>query len=281
MTIKNIENYKLPSKEDILENKVNWSIDPEKTILLIHDMQNYFVNFYGDSDLIKEVSKNIVRIKKYCKENGIPVIYTAQPANQPKEKRALLTDFWGEGLKDEEDQKIIELLKPEKEDIVLTKWRYSAFIKTNLLDLFAENNKDTLIITGVYGHIGIATTSCDAFMNDIKSFVVSDAIADFSLKDHIDGLNYVSQRCGVVKSTSQIIKNTNDYKELITKIIGETTPIEKIDLNTNLLEQGLDSIRVMMVTEKLREFKKDINFMDLITKPTINEWNNILIGKEN
>lgn len=187
----------------------------------------------------------------------------------------------GEGLKDEEDQKIIELLKPEKEDIVLTKWRYSAFIKTNLLDLFAENNKDTLIITGVYGHIGIATTSCDAFMNDIKSFVVSDAIADFSLKDHIDGLNYVSQRCGVVKSTSQIIKNTNDYKELITKIIGETTPIEKIDLNTNLLEQGLDSIRVMMVTEKLREFKKDINFMDLLTKPTINEWNNILIGKEN
>lgn len=46
-------------------------------------MQNYFINFYGeDSLLIQDVINNIVRLKTWCKENHIPVFYTAQPAEQ-------------------------------------------------------------------------------------------------------------------------------------------------------------------------------------------------------
>ena len=146
MAIPSLSGYPLPKA--IPENRVNWSVDPQRAVLLIHDMQQYFINFYDvDSELVQTLTRNIQAIKQTCIDAGIPVVYTAQPGDQKQEDRALLTDFWGPGLKaDESITRIFPALAPTDQDIVYTKWRYSAFQRTPLKSMMDETGRDQLII---------------------------------------------------------------------------------------------------------------------------------------
>lgn len=207
MAIPAISSYKMPKESNLPKNKVGWKVDPNKSVLLIHDMQQYFIDYYEkDSSLVREMIANIKAIRKQCDELDIPVVYTAQSGNQNPEDRALLTDFWGTGLKDDPNvTKVIDELAPGKADIILKKWRYSAFKKSNLLEMMNEQGRDQLIICGVYAHIGCLMTAGEAFMSDIKPFFIADAVADFTQEEHEMAINYVAGRCGAVYSTAQIM----------------------------------------------------------------------------
>nr|WP_295970129.1 isochorismatase family protein [uncultured Bacillus sp.] len=78
-------------------------MEPERSVLLIHDMQQYFLNaFVPNQSPLTELVQNIQVLWERCTELEIPIVYTAQPGNQKQEDRALLTDFWGPGLADDE-----------------------------------------------------------------------------------------------------------------------------------------------------------------------------------
>lgn len=207
MSIRKIESYHLPLKQDYPEAKVDWKIDKQRAALLIHDMQDYFINFYGEeSPLIQIVMHNISKLKVWCVQNDIPVYYTAQPAKQDNQDRALLNDMWGAGLTAYPEQAdIVKQLAPTKHDLVLTKWRYSAFYRSDLEQLLKQEQRDQLIICGVYAHIGVLQTAAEAFMNGIKPFVIADSVADFSLKDHLFALQYVQRNLGVVHHVNQLV----------------------------------------------------------------------------
>lgn len=207
MAIPKIQSYPLPFNQDYPAAKVNWKIEKNRAALLIHDMQDYFINFYGDdSPLIQNVINNIAQMKAWCVENNIPVFYTAQPAEQKNEDRALLNDMWGPGLTAYPEQaEIVKKLAPNSQDHLLTKWRYSAFYNSDLKKILKDTQKDQLIICGVYAHIGVLQTAAEAFMNGIQPFVVGDSVADFSLKDHLFALQYVQRNLGVVENAERVI----------------------------------------------------------------------------
>lgn len=99
MAIPKLTAYALPTVADLPTNKVNWAFEPERAALLIHDMQEYFLNFWGEnSPMMAQVVANIARLRDYCKVHNIPVYYTAQPKEQSDDDRALLNDMWGPGL---------------------------------------------------------------------------------------------------------------------------------------------------------------------------------------
>lgn len=90
---------------------------------------------------------------------------------------------------------------PEEDDIIITKWRYSAFENTQLKDLIKKLGKDQIIITGIYAHIACLMTSVVASMKNIKPFIVSDAIGEFSQVKHKMALEYISQLSGMIINT--------------------------------------------------------------------------------
>lgn len=277
MAIPTIAGYALPDRADYPVNKTQWQIDPARAVLLIHDMQEYFVNFFaaGESPM-QQIVANIQRLKHLAREAGIPVVYTAQPANQDPEERALLTDFWGPGL--QEETAIIEALAPDQDDIEYVKWRYSAFKKTPLHQFMQQQGKDQLLICGVYGHIGILSTALEAFMLDIKPFVVADAIADFSRQDHIHTLHYLAGRAASVHGLQDVeqalaVKQSLTLEQMC-QDVAETLSLdpEEVDVHENLLFLGLDSIRAMMLLEKWRQHGVTLTFAELIEKVTLQEW---------
>ena len=153
------------------------------------------------------ITHNITHLRKKSKELGIPIAYSAQPGGMTEEQRGLLKDFWGSGMKGEpDDRNVVAELAPRPEDWLLTKWRYSAFFRSDLLEKMQKSGRDQLIITGVYAHVGIIATAIDAFTNDIKPFLIADATADFSEELHRSTLKYASQRCAFVTSVERAFK---------------------------------------------------------------------------
>ena len=207
MAIPKLQAYALPESHDIPKNKVDWAFEPQRAALLIHDMQDYFVSFWGENcPMMEQVIANIAALRDYCKQHNIPVYYTAQPKEQSDEDRALLNDMWGPGLtRSPEQQKVVDRLTPDADDTVLVKWRYSAFHRSPLEQMLKESGRNQLIITGVYAHIGCMTTATDAFMRDIKPFMVADALADFSRDEHLMSLKYVAGRSGRVVMTEELL----------------------------------------------------------------------------
>lgn len=201
-----IQRYSLPRADELPPARVTWRPSRSRAALLIHDMQRYFLNaFAPDADQIVHAIANIDMLRKQCAQLGIPVIYTAQPGEQDARDRGLQRDFWGPGMGSTfEHEAVVDTLKPEPHDIVLTKWRYSAFQRTNLEAVLRARGRDQLLITGVYGHIGCMLTAAEAFMRDIQPFLVADAVADFSREKHDMALSYVAERCAVPITAAQL-----------------------------------------------------------------------------
>ena len=280
MAIPKIASYKIPQSETFPENTVDWKIDPKKAVVLVHDLQTYFLNFFDKTKSpVPELLENVRQVLDNARAANIPVVYTAQPANQEPNERALLTDFWGAGLTQDTD--IVLEVSPQAGDIQYTKWRYSAFKKTPLLQWMQEEQRDQLIIVGVYGHIGILSTALDAFMLDIKPFVIGDAIADFSEEDHLHTLKYVAGRSGCVKSVNEFIKTMKSSDsssalslESMRKDVADILDVDldEVDVDENLIFLGLDSIRVMTLHSRWKALGFNVELAEMVALHTIKDW---------
>ncbi|GLU50206.1 isochorismatase family protein [Nocardiopsis ansamitocini] len=203
MTLPRIDAYPMPAEEEIPKNHADWRLDGDRCVLLIHDMQRYFLDaFRADAEPVPTLVDNIRSLRERCVERGVPTIYTTQPGSQEPWERGLLQDFWGRGLSDEPAHTaVIADLAPREEDTVVTKRRYSAFANTGLSATMGRLGRDQLVVCGVYAHIGVLMTACDAFMRDVEPFIVADAVADFSAEDHSMALTYATRRCAMAVST--------------------------------------------------------------------------------
>ncbi|CDI94963.1 phenazine biosynthesis protein PhzD [Pseudomonas aeruginosa PA38182] len=50
---------------------------------------------------------------------------------------------------------VVEELAPGPDDWLLTKWRYSAFFHSDLLQRMRAAGRDQLVLCGVYAHVGV------------------------------------------------------------------------------------------------------------------------------
>jgi isochorismate hydrolase len=203
MGIPAIPPYPLPAEPPA--NVVDWTIDPDRAVLLIHDMQRYFVRPFHDQLAVPLVD-NIAGVLDRCRAVDVPVAYTAQPGGMTVEQRGLLKDFWGPGMTVEPaDREFVEPLAPRPGDRVYTKWRYSAFFASDLLADLRALRRDQLILCGVYAHIGVLMTAVDAYSNDVAPFLVADATADFTAEYHRLALDYAARNCAVVCTAKEVL----------------------------------------------------------------------------
>ncbi len=206
MSLPQVANYSLPSLHELPPSRVAWTVSAKRAVLLVHDMQQYFVRPFGSShDAFTEATSNIRALISSCKAQGVPVVYTAQNGSQDQLLRGLQRDFWGEGMPaDGIAPLIVRELMPAVGDTVYVKHRYSAFQKSDLELDMRQMERDQIIITGVYAHIGCFMTAADAFMRDIQPFLVADAIADFSRPLHDVALSHAAACCANIATTQQL-----------------------------------------------------------------------------
>ena len=73
MAIPKLQAYALPESHDIPKNKVDWAFEPQRAALLIHDMQDYFVSFWGENcPMMEQVIANIAaRLLQTAQYSGL------------------------------------------------------------------------------------------------------------------------------------------------------------------------------------------------------------------
>jgi nicotinamidase-related amidase len=170
--------------------------------LLIIDMQNDFVK-----DILNREStiKNILTLKGLARENDIPVVYT-QETHKGGEKE--FKRFGQHAIKGTEGWEVIDDLKPEGNDIVIEKTKFSAFFKTNLDSILSEKRIKKVIITGINLNCCVLATALDGFNYDYEVFVVKEAV---SLKERRKNFEkpcseWINTFCGKIISMEEAVK---------------------------------------------------------------------------
>ncbi|MFC8516112.1 isochorismatase family protein [Streptomyces sp. NPDC057257] len=208
MALPAIPAYPLPTPHELPAPRVPWTVDPARAVLLVHDLQQHFLSaFPAGAQPLTGMLDNTARLLREYRRLGVPVVYSAQRGGQTPTERGLQLDFWGPGVADDPAALAMPgAVAAEPGDTVLTKWKYSAFVRTELDALLRDSGRDQLVIVGVYAHIGVLMTAADAWQRDIQAFVVADAVADFSRADHDMALRWAAGRCAVVTTTDTLLK---------------------------------------------------------------------------
>jgi len=204
MSLPAVEPYSMPPDPEA--GRVTWVPDPDRAVLLVHDMQEYFLDAYDrTAEPVPTLLRNTAELVRTARALGVPVVYTCQPGDQDPMRRGLLTELWGPGMSAGPHTAVVPELTPGPDDLVVTKWRYSAFERTELRAVLAHAGRDQLVVTGVYAHLGCQVTAADAYMADVQPFLVSDAVADFSVTEHERALEWVATGCGRVLDTVAVL----------------------------------------------------------------------------
>lgn len=277
MSIPRIPSYDLP--EQLPTGKADWRLEPRRAVLLVHDMQQYFLDFFDPAQPpIPPLLSNCSELIAACRAAEIPILYTAQRGGQAPTERGLLNDFWGPGLENDPAlERIADAVAPYPEDTVLPKSRYSAFKRSDLEARLRAMGRDQLVICGVYAHIGCLMTAAEAFMLDIQPFLVGDALADFSLDEHEQALRYAAGRCARVLGSRELIaalQPPNPSLDALRREIAEAMAIDPVLLgdDDDLLLMGLDSLTLMTLMQHWRQRGFAAEFAALAPMPTLGAW---------
>ncbi|MFD3514763.1 isochorismatase family protein [Streptomyces sp. NPDC058657] len=196
--------YPLPAPDQLPANTARWTPDPERAVLLVHDMQRYFLAAFPDA-LRTDLVRRTAQLRERAAARGVPVAWTAQPGGMNGQQRGLLQDFWGPGMRTSpQDRAALSELAPAPGDWEFTKLRYSAFFRSGLLERMRDAGRDQLVLCGVYAHIGVLATALEAYQNDIQAFLAADALGDFTEDEHRLALDYAARRCAVVLPSAEV-----------------------------------------------------------------------------
>ncbi len=172
-------------------------------------MLNDFIKGSLKCERALEIIPNIRTLLDIARNNQIPIFYCVDE-HLPTDSYEL--ELWGpHAMKGTVGQQIIDELKPQKYDTVITKRTYSAFDRTNLDRCLARvydgKGADSIIITGVHTHICGKHTSYDAFTRGLKIVIAEDGVQAFSEEDHLLGLEHIKKIYGAdIKKINKIIE---------------------------------------------------------------------------
>ncbi|WP_430789452.1 isochorismatase family cysteine hydrolase [Virgibacillus flavescens] len=147
----------------------------QNTALIFVDLINDF-NFEGGEKLLahtREILPHLTKLKRYAKDNNIPVIYVNDHYGLWQADYHKLIDH----CKNDKNQELLEQIQPNIDDYFFIKPKHSAFFQTPLESLLRELGKENLILAGIAGDICILFTAKDAYMYEYNLQVPENCMA--------------------------------------------------------------------------------------------------------
>ncbi|MFB6170728.1 MAG: cysteine hydrolase family protein [Haloarculaceae archaeon] len=191
------------------------NVDPERTALVVVDMQNGFC--HPDGSLYAPASERVVEdvaaLVDRAREAGVRVVYTrdVHPPGQ-FEGNHYYDEFerWGEHVVEGSwEAELVDDLEVREDDHVVEKHTYDAFYRTDLEGWLDARGIDDLLICGTLANVCVLHTAGSAGLRDFRPVLVADTVGyieedhrEYAL-DHADWLfGEVVERTDLALSTT-------------------------------------------------------------------------------
>jgi len=201
--------------------RIHWFdvLDPEKTALVVVDMQNTFCEPGAPAEVpsSRAIVADINALTTELRARKVPVIWVLH-ANTRHGERSDWEMFFNYVVADEVRQQTIESLAPGRQrvwselttssqDLTIIKNRYSALIPgaSSLERVLRNLGIDTILIAGTKTNVCCEATARDAMMLDFKVVMVSDCCAALSDDEHRASLETIIQQFGDVLTREEVI----------------------------------------------------------------------------
>jgi len=166
----------------------SFEVRPEKTALLVIDMQDEFVKPHWTPFWVPAATRTVKRIKElidYSRSRNVPVIFTAFAKthsflDRPRAGAFMPNRYKGKVPDDPSyfrEGRIWHGLSPREDEIVVHKPSYGAFYDTPLESILKNLGRDTVIICGTLTNFCCGTTARQAYERGFKVVVGSDVTA--------------------------------------------------------------------------------------------------------
>lgn len=202
------------------ENEERLELDPQRTALIIQDLQNDVIiegGAFADSGSPghadeQKVVENVRNLADRCRRAGVPVIHVwyvveegaaGLKLNAPlfqgvKDGNALVRGTWGAAP--------VDGLEPEDDDFVIEKMRMSAWEGTKLEVLLAGLGVDTVIVTGAWTNMSIEHTARTGADKGFRMIVAENGCSTMNADWHNASINYALQNVSVVTQCGPVIE---------------------------------------------------------------------------
>jgi len=186
--------------------------DPKQTALIVVDMQNGFLREGASCDRIGLPTAALQAAIEPCRQlielaraSAVPIIFTRYVYREDYRDGGFLAGELMPALREEralvagtEDAEIISELTPEPQDYVLVKNRPSSFYATPLETWLHGLGVSALVVCGVTTNCCVETTVRDASQRDYRTWIVSDAVAEYDPTRHAVSLESMAMLFGYV-----------------------------------------------------------------------------------
>jgi nicotinamidase-related amidase len=175
--------------------------------LIIVDMTYGFVDSrfrLGHSETGYPAVRSTAVLLEKAREIKIPVFYTRGVT----ESHSSGNGIWKGGeAKSEEENTIVDEIKPLEQEMVLQKRRPSAFFGTNLVDMLIYHGIDTVIITGITTSGCVRASVVDAFSFNFRVVVPEECVGDRSQISHKVNLMDMHMKYADVVKLDDLLKS--------------------------------------------------------------------------
>jgi nicotinamidase-related amidase len=190
-------------------NAHSFELSKKHSALLVIDMQNFFVHEDGEAFIPQthEILENIQALLKSFRSRKLPVIYTSHSHKSSDYDGGTMTWWWDVNcIEGSHGAEIYDVIKPLREEKIISKHRYSAFEGTDLDMTLRCLEVTDLVVTGVMTNICCETTTRDAFGKNYRVQFLCDATATSDADLQLATMKNIAFGFAPVVMTADVLK---------------------------------------------------------------------------
>src|SRR5580692_164893 len=180
-------------------------LDPQKTALVLIDLQNAILGMTPAPHSADKVVGNSVKLANAFRAKGAPVVYVRVdlndflklPADQPHNR--------GDKPLPAAASEITPSAGFQHGDILVTKRHWGAFAGTDLEQQLKSRGIDTVVLTGISTNVGVESTARQGTGLGFAFVLVEDACSSQNAEHHRFAFEKIFPRLARIRATDEVI----------------------------------------------------------------------------